>query len=156
MRTKRRLQDTKHVHLINGHHKDVHSTNFFPNVSTIQNRERMYVVDSGALLRMMGLSSLTVKERAPYKSQAESWILRVSDSQARVYIQELGSYQGVHMVERLSVSAIVARLRKSSVVLIRGRQEELHYFPRAKALLNVVSSNSSPWLQLPDKIWIHP
>ena len=40
----------------------------------IHSKERVYMVDSGASLHMMGLSSLNTERRVQFDSQAKIWI----------------------------------------------------------------------------------
>ena len=46
-----------------GHHKDVHGTNFSRSYGLGDSKERAWMVDSGASLHMMGLSSLNHKRK---------------------------------------------------------------------------------------------
>ena len=105
----------KELFKTNEHCKDVHKTNFFRTSITtkakytatglaIHSKERMYIVDSGAPLHMMEVSSLNHRERRLFDSQANFWIFRpplalCSQTQANVYIKELGACLWVHLVK---------------------------------------------------------
>ena len=64
----------------------------------IQTTERVYIVDSGASLHMMGLLSLSKKEKKTVRQSSTILDIQtangivVSDTQAKVYIQELGAH----------------------------------------------------------------
>ena len=88
----------------------------------IHTRERMHIVDSGASLHMMGLSSLICKEKNAFLAdnilnfQTTSGIV-VSDTSASVNITELGAYPWVHLVGSFSVSAHVGRTMLGNLVI---------------------------------------
>ena len=97
------------------HYKDVHKTNIFRSFVHTEakstatglathSKERVYIVDSGSSLHMMGLSYLNHKEKKSIRQssnildiQTASGIV-VSDTQPKVYIKELGSYLWIYLV----------------------------------------------------------
>ena len=106
---------------IKGHHGDVHKTKFFrryvptkakftATVLAIHSKERVYKVDCGASVHMMGVSSPTHKEKKTIRQACGILDLLtangivVSDTQAKVYIKELGACLWIHLVnDSLSV-----------------------------------------------------
>ena len=133
MKSKKCVQGTKHTSFhkelfkIKGHYSDVHKTNFFrsyvptqmKNTATglaIHSNERVYTVDSGASLHTKGLSSLNEKGKKTIRQSSKILNIQtacgvvVSDTQAKVFIKELGACMWVHLV------------RDSPSVLSLGRQ----------------------------------
>ena len=116
----------KELFTIKGHYADVNKTSFFRNYVltkakdtatglAIPSKGRVYMVDSGALLHMMGLSSLNHKEKKTIRQsnttrdiQTANGIV-VSDTEAKVYIKELGAYPGATFGERFFGIAIVGK-----------------------------------------------
>ena len=118
MRTKKSLQGTQHTNCTKspsrkkGHSSDVHK-NFFrsyvptntKNTTTslvIHSKERMHIVDSGASLHMMGLTSPSHNEKKTVKQDSgysDPNGIVVSDTQAKVYIKDHGACLRVHLVE---------------------------------------------------------
>ena len=68
-------------------------------------KERMYFADCDASLYMMGLSSLRHKENSTIRLSSNILDIQtangivVPDTQAKVYIKELGAYLWLHFVE---------------------------------------------------------
>ena len=77
---------------------------------------RVYKVDSGASLHMMGLSSLNHNEKKTIRRsrtildiQTASGVV-VSDAQAKVYIKERGAYLWIHLVKDSPSVLLMGRL----------------------------------------------
>ena len=121
--THKRGHCTKSLYKNQGAHADVHTTNFFKGYSPIdesstskpksiiKSKERMYIVDRGASLHVMGASCAPQETAKPYEQtnndfevQTASGIVR-SAQEARVYIQEFGTHFYVKLVED-SLSAL--------------------------------------------------
>ena len=68
-------------------------------------KEGLYIVDSGASLQIMGLSSLNHKEKNTIRRSSKILDIQtangivVSDTQAKVFILELGAYLRIQLVE---------------------------------------------------------
>ena len=119
------------------------------------------MVDSGPSLHMMGLSSLNHKEKKTIRQsntirdiQTANGIV-VSDTEAKVYIKELGAYLGVDL------------MKDSSAVLSLGSlcdehgcsyccQEKLPDCREVRKSSNAASKTSSQRLQLPNRMLYHP
>ena len=103
------------------------------------------MVDSVASLHIMGLSSLNKKEKSNILDiQTRNGIV-ASDTQAKVYIKELGACPWVHLVEDSPSVLSLGRHAMSLVVLIRGRQEKLPDYQKVKMRSNAATKTSSPW-----------
>ena len=68
-------------------------------------QKRFYVVDSGASEHRMGLSSVNHTEKKTIRRPSSILDIQtangivVSDTQAKVYIKELGAYLWIHLVK---------------------------------------------------------
>ena len=149
---------TKNPSKITGHYFDVDNTDFLrSDVSTkaavqglaIQTNGRMYIVDSGASLHMLGISSLSPREkRTPRKSQHVLGIqatdgITFSTLQQEVIFKTLAPFGC-----RFSVSPIAwAALQRFLFFLFVAVRRHSHTVPRNKGSLYVASKTSSLWLQ---------
>ena len=144
MGSKKSLQGMDQLFKTKGHHKDVptKAKNAATGLAT-HCKERMYIVDSGASLRMKGLSSLNHREKTIRQSstildiQAATGI-EVSDTRGKVYIKGLGAHLCTHVVKDSPSVPSLGRPSTNLVILIRGRQEKLPDYQKGK---NVIECN---------------
>ena len=123
-----RTGTTQRLYKIIGSYTDVYSTIFFKRYSptkeqaniskakpTIKSNDRMYIVDSGASLLLMGkVPSMPRKENIRnikdyWKIQTANGIVR-STKEAKVHIQKLGTYLYVKLVEDFPSALSLGRL----------------------------------------------
>ena len=86
-------------------------------------KERMHIVDTGASLNRR--EKKTVRQSSNILDIQTANGIVVLDTQAKVYIKELGSYPWIHLVK--DSPSVLSRWEDHAinlVILIRGRQEK--------------------------------